>query len=315
VLQRKQAIQVEEAQMQAIGTARLTEGIPAQRAVAAYVPRQEITTVLQDPDAEPELVLRVRGNDDGPDTLTIDWSRSELEELLERISDDTVVLTFDQDELAYAFSDVEAHGLREKALVFTVAAMGALGAGAGIANAMPVYDGGDSAVPVSVSAPDITTMTDASSGGGYVETKGSAPETFAVLPGEHGTAGGFVASEGSAAGSPETFAVLPGEHGTPGGFVASEGSAAGSPETFAVLPGEHGTPGGFVAAEGSAADSIRTDVSSTGGYAATSTEGSSGQFLGIHEPSTTDAFLVGGILLTLAGATFASRRIERPHPA
>jgi hypothetical protein len=280
VLQRNLAIQVEEAQMEAIGTARLTGGIPAQRAVAAYVPRQEITTVLQDPDAEPELVLRVRGNDDSPDTLRIDWSRSELEELLARISDDTVVLTFDHDELAYAFSDVEGHGLREKALVFAVAAVGALGAG-GIANAMPSYDGGDSAVPITATAPDITTMTDASSGGYVTPVETSAADSLVT---DASSTGGYAA--------------------------ASEGSAADTLMTDAS------STGGYAAAsEGSAADSIRTDVSSTGGYAPAPSDGTSGTFLGIHEPSTTDALLTGALLLTIAGATFASRRVEGPRPA
>ena len=225
--------------MEAMGTARLSEGIPSQRAVAAYVPRQEIMTVLQDPDAEPELVLRVRGNEDGPDTLKIDWSRSELEELLARISDETVVLTFDQDELAYAFSDVEAHGLREKALVFTVAAIGALGAGTGAANAM-FYDGvpGDAGAPVTASAPDITTMTDASSGGYVAPAAASAADSLVT------------------------------DASSTGGYVAAEGSAADSLVTDAS------STGGYVAAEGSAADSIRTDVSSTGGYAAAGSEGS-----------------------------------------
>src|SRR4051794_10460028 len=107
--------------METLGKAQLIEEIAPQRAVVAFVPRQEIMTVLQDPDAQPELELQISGGDE-PSRISMEWSRNELESLLARATGDTVVLTFDRDELASAFSDVEAHGLREKALVFAVAA-------------------------------------------------------------------------------------------------------------------------------------------------------------------------------------------------
>ena len=48
--------------METLGAARLAKEIPAQRAVATIVPREEITAVLQDPDADPELFLRITGD-------------------------------------------------------------------------------------------------------------------------------------------------------------------------------------------------------------------------------------------------------------
>lgn len=199
--------------METLGTARLIEAIDPRRAVAAYVPREEIETILQDPEAQPELQLQIRGGEE-PSRIGIQWSRDELEDLFARASSDTVVLTFDRDELADAFADVEAHGLRQKALVFTVAATGAIGAGAGLANAatIPADFAGGGGSPVAATVP--TSVTDVSSTGGY---------------------------------------------GTP---VASDSGA-----TF----------------------SLGSDV--------------------------TDAFLVGGVLLTIAGATFASRRMGSPRPA
>src|SRR5690349_15182004 len=107
--------------MDTLGKAQLTGEIAPQRAVVAYVPRQEIMTVLQDPEAQPELQLQFHGGDE-PRSISMEWSRNELEDMLARATGDTVVLTFDGDELAHAFADVEAHGLREKALVFAVAA-------------------------------------------------------------------------------------------------------------------------------------------------------------------------------------------------
>ena len=48
------------------------------------------------------------------------WSRDELARVLEGANGDKVVLTFDRDELSQAIGEVEAHGLRERALVFAV---------------------------------------------------------------------------------------------------------------------------------------------------------------------------------------------------
>lgn len=203
--------------METLGTARLIEEIDPRRAVAATVPREEIETILRDPEAQPELQLQVRGGDE-PGRISMEWSRDELEELFARAGGDTVFLTFDREELADAFADVEAHGLRQKALVFTVAATSAIGTGAGIANAaIPANfaDGGGAAVTVSAPAADT------------------------------------------------------------GSFM--------------------------------------TDASSAGGYAAPA-ETSSGSTFSIGSDAT-DAFLVGGVLLTIAGATFASRRIRPVRPA
>jgi hypothetical protein len=66
---------------------------------------------------------------------------------------------------------------------------------------------------------------------------------------------------------------------------------------------------------GTAAGGSVTDVSSAGGYGPVATTGSSGQFLDIHQPSTTDGLIAGGILLAIAGATFATRRPGAARPA
>ena len=130
--------------MEAVGTARLTDRIPAERAVAASIPRREIRDVLHEADATPELTLDVVAGDGSREhgTISITWSRDELERLLAGASGDEVVLTFDQNELRAALDDVEAHGLRTRAAVFAVAAVGALGTSAAIANASEVADTG-----------------------------------------------------------------------------------------------------------------------------------------------------------------------------
>ena len=139
--------------MEAVGTARLTNDILTQRAVGASVSRSQITDVLHEPDGEPELVLDLAPAEGGERaTISMRWSRDELERLLESASGDDVELVFDRDELASALGDVEAHGVRTRAAVFAVAAAGALGTGTAIANASVGGDGGTAATPVTATS-------------------------------------------------------------------------------------------------------------------------------------------------------------------
>jgi hypothetical protein len=131
----------------AVGTAHLTGDILAQRSVGARVSRRQITDVLHEPDGAPELVLDFVAAEDGENaTISMTWTREDLERLLETSSGDEMVLVFDRDEIASAFGDVEAHGVRAGAAVFAVAAAAALGSGASAANAMVAADGGGTAV-------------------------------------------------------------------------------------------------------------------------------------------------------------------------
>ena len=135
-----------ECAVDAVGTAHLTSDILAQHAVGASVSRRQITDVLQEPEGTPELVLDLVAAEGGEHaTISMTWSRDDLERLLQASSGDEVVLTFDRDQLTSAFGDVEAHGLRATAAVFTVAAAGALGSGASIANAVVDENGGGTA--------------------------------------------------------------------------------------------------------------------------------------------------------------------------
>jgi len=325
--------------MDTLGKAQLTEEIAPQQAVVAHVPREEIMTVLQDPESQPELQLEFAGGDE-PSRISMEWSRNELEDLLARATGDTVVLTFDRDELASAFADVEAHGLRERALVFAVAATGALGVGAGIANAQLANAGSGGPAVTSVAG---GSYTDASSGGGYAAAAATTPAADMI---SDAASGGYTgaAAAGSAADSMITDAasgagyaaaatgsaadtmVTDASSGA-GYAAAATGSAADSIRTDASsgagyaaaatgsaadsIRTDASSGAGYAAAEtGSAADSILTDVSSAGGY--TAPAASSGATFSIHSPDTTDTFIIGGVLLTLVGATFASRRTRPP---
>jgi hypothetical protein len=285
--------------VETLGAARLAKGIPAQQAVGTIVPREQIAAVLEDPDSEPELFLRMAGDgfdgDDG-NVIGMTWSRDDLEELLGSTTGEDVMLTFDRDELASAlFADVEAHGLRERAAIFTVVAAGALGTGAAIANAMPTgEDGGPVATQVAPAAPAGNLVTDASSAAGYVTAEGQADNLVTDVASGAGytpaSAGDSIVTDASSA----------------AGYTAPA-SAGDSIVTDASSAAGYTAP----APADSSAGSLRSDASLSGGYGpAPTTDTSGGGVLSIHAPSPADGVAAGAILLAIAGATFASRR----HP-
>jgi hypothetical protein len=271
--------------MSTLGSATLTEAIPAQRAVAAVVSRDEITAALGDGEREVELSLQIAHADEGGieerSTVSMTWSRDELERLLQAATSDRVVLTFDRDELAAALVDVAAHGLRERALVFAVAAAGAIGSSATIANAMPAPDEGFSASQSTAT----TLVTDASSGAGY------------AAPAAASEGAAMVTDASSGAGYTAPAAVSDG-----GALVTDAASGAG------------------YAGPAAASDSsgLVTDASSAAGYGpgtASDGTGSPGATAGIHVPGTEDALLGAGLALAVVGATFVARRSSTPRPA
>jgi hypothetical protein len=135
------------------------------RGVTATVPRADIEGVLASADGPPELVLDIErrgGEEVEAHTFRLEWDPKELEQLLQTTSGDNVTLVLDREELERALDeDVEAHGLRETAAVFAVAATAAASVAVGHAQAANVvHDGGGA----SGTAP-IEMVSDAGSGG------------------------------------------------------------------------------------------------------------------------------------------------------
>jgi hypothetical protein len=120
------------------------------------IARSEIEGALRD-EAPPQLDLDVRRGADAQ-TVSVTWTRDDLERLLAEATSDQVTLTFDRGAIEQAFDDVEAHGLRGKAAVIAVAVSAAAGL-AGGASAMPMGESGGTAA---VSA---TRIADPTSGG------------------------------------------------------------------------------------------------------------------------------------------------------
>lgn len=148
---------------------RLAEGAPfdvSARGVTATLLRSDIEEAARSGAGTAELVLDVRrgqGADVEAHSIAVEWSPADLERLLDDEDAQEVTIAFDRDEMAAvmdAEADVEAHGLREKALILTVVAVSAASS-AGIAQARPaVESSGTAAVvasaPAAVQAPAST---------------------------------------------------------------------------------------------------------------------------------------------------------------
>jgi hypothetical protein len=194
------------------GRARLSESVHGADGVATTLPREEIEEALSTSDGPPELslsVARMDGEERADQEFSIAWDRDDLEEILRVSEGSTVTLTFDRAELEGAFEDVEAHGMRERALILTVAAATAAGGITAAANAMPTDPGGGAAITAVQSAPDI--VSDAGSGGGLVQSNASDS-----LVSDAGSGGGLVQSNASDS--------LVSDAGSGGGLVQSTGA-------------------------------------------------------------------------------------------
>jgi hypothetical protein len=166
------------------GTVRLVE--PAHdsetRGLVATVSRTDVEQAMRSDEGSVDLLLdveRASSDGDGRETqrIALGWEPQDLERLLERTDGDEISLTFDEGELERLLDeDVEAHGMREKLAVLTVAA-GMAAAGAGSAFASPMTDGGG-ALPGGTATPAAqVTASEMSTGLGTQQTAASAGRT------------------------------------------------------------------------------------------------------------------------------------------
>jgi hypothetical protein len=247
------------------------------RSITATLPRREVEEALSTEQA-PRLVLDVErraGDEVEAHALSVEFTREELDELLGK-SGDEVTFAFDADELERALEDdVEAHGLREKALLLTVAAATA-GGFAGQAAAHTEF--GSS--PAAVVAPATSqVVSDASTGGGY----GAQAAASSQLVSDASTGGGYGAP--AAASSSE----LVSDAASGGGYEAPAAAASSS---------------GLV-----------SDAASGGGYEApTAAVASSPSGTSIDSQDVRDAAIGGGIVLLITGAGFLIRGQRRGAP-
>src|ERR1051325_9517628 len=134
--------------MEAQSKARLVESPSAERGVTATISRSEIEETRKAADGPATLVLDIARRTGGSEsdveahTLEVELAKPDLEQILRTTDGDAIELSFDGSDLEQAReTDVDAHGLRQKALIWSVAAATAAGA-ASQASAMPVVEGG-----------------------------------------------------------------------------------------------------------------------------------------------------------------------------
>src|SRR6266516_2651233 len=234
------------------------------RGVAATLARSEFEEALKSGKGPVELFLdvkRVSGGQPDAETQTLDIAleRRELKKLLKKTSGDAITLTFDEAELMGLLGDVEAHGIREQALVLTVAAATAVaGAGAYVASTTGHH-----------------TTTPAVTQAGYLTTAAAQALGTSVQPVSDAATGGYTAptidttvqavapiDAGSAAANPAVIAEQTSDAASGGGYQAGDAAySAGAPggylssETANVIASESGTP-------------QQTSDAATGGYEA-----------------------------------------------
>jgi len=334
----------EGVEMEVQSKARLVETPPsAERGVTATLSRSEIEDTLK-AGTPALLVLDIARRGDEGDveahTIEVEVDKPDLEEILRTSTGDAIELKFDGTELEQALdADVDAHGLRQKALILSVAAATAAGV-AGHASAMPVVEGGGSATSAITAAP----ISDVMSGGPAAAQAAGAQFASDVVSG--GPAGAQAAADQQLAaemsGGPEwprAAAAASQEQSPLVSDVVSGGPAAQAAETQFASDVVSGGPAGAqaaadqqLAAEMSggpewprAAAAAATEptplVSDVGGGGPATTPASveatgGGSGITISSDDAQAAALAGGLLLiTGAGLVAAKRHKGGPAPA
>jgi hypothetical protein len=290
------------------GSATLVEAPPEADGVTTTLPRAEVEEVLKAEDGPIELYLDLlRPADDTARTVRVAWDHDDLERILEASSGETVTLAFNRRELEEAFeeADVEGHGLRERALVLTVAVTTAA-AGASIASAAP--EGGPIAAAGGSAPAQVTGGAGESSASDEVAGYQRAmPSDYAAgshdmtgyqraMPSDYGPTTGPVAAAGDQSPAETTGGagdVIGGAVGAAGGESPAAVTGGAGPQQPEFIPGV-------------------TDFPSTGVQQQPAGEGGG---ISIPDPAR-DAAIAGGLALIITAAAFAlkgqRRRIERP---
>jgi hypothetical protein len=285
--------------------ATLTDGIESPLAVK--VPRSEVERALQT-DAEADLVLdvvRTNGKEEAR-RVVLAWDREALEQLLSQ-EGEQVVAAIDPFTLQQAFDDVEAHGVREvgatlAVLVATVAggagtAAAAVDPGGAQAGTQAAEVGMPRAMPADYAAAE--TQMPRAMPSDYAAAQGEMPR---AMPSDYAAqAEQTVPEAGMPRAMPSDYAVQAGIENVRAGQEAPEAT----PDPMSGI--ENVRAGGAAVPDPmSGIEQVRVDR----------TPAEAGDGGTISAPSPTQAgILVGGVLLTIAAATFVLRRKGEPRVA
>jgi MYXO-CTERM domain-containing protein len=262
-------------------------------AITATIPRGEIAEALaSEPPADLVLdVLRARPGSEDPErrTVNITWTQNDLESLLGLPGDDAVTFYFDPTELDRLLEDaeVEGHGLRETAVVLSIAAAAAVGAGNAFASP-PDLSGAPGGNVAVAATHDEATSTE----------RGIGLQAVASTHDEAGSAARGIEPGTVPASHDESTLVARGVEHQPALHDEATFAARG------IEPGSAAHDEASLVARGIVEDTPA--VSDTGS--------------GIEFPSVdpgTAAAVTGGLAaagLLIVGAAFATRRRELGHP-
>jgi hypothetical protein len=228
-------------------TVRLAERAPfdvSARGVTATLLRADIEEAARSGAGPAELVLDVRrgqGAEVEAHSIAVEWSPADLERLLEDGDADEVTIAFDRDEMTAvmdAEADVEAHGLREKALVLTVVAVTGLST-AGVAQARPAA-GLTGTAAVVASAPASEQVPAATTGG--ADTAGAVDQASpATTIGGAATKAPEVIRAAAAAPATTTGGATAAQAPAPSESPATTMGGAGAPPVASNTAGQIGS--------------------------------------------------------------------------
>jgi hypothetical protein len=244
------------------GTVQLVESRPDEaRSLVATVPRGEVEEALRAPGPVDLLldVERVAADGEGRETqrVALAWEPDELERLLATASGDDVSLTFDEDEIQRLLDeDVEAHGMRQKLAVISVA-VGMAAAGAGSAAAAVAPDGGSAgSTPVAAAATHATASEVSTGLTGVSSVRATPSEISTGITGETPP----VAPSEVSTGVVQQPAVTPAEvtTGIEAHPTAAPTPVSASPSDWAPSPGEVALVAGMILAVSAAGFAVRT---------------------------------------------------------
>jgi hypothetical protein len=216
--------------------------------LSTTVPRRDVERAIKAKGGPPELILDVTRSGDGETrSVAVQWTKADLEELLRQSTGDTVMLTFEGEDLLRAFDDpdVEPHGLREAILV-TVAAGSLAGAGAAAAPAAMAPDTDPTGrYTVEATAPEPAAMVPDTDPTGRYTVEATTPQPAAMVPDTDPTGRYTVdpAAQPAGPGSVEYGVprAMPADYATPtadtGGGISIE---APSPTTIGLIAGALG---------------------------------------------------------------------------
>jgi hypothetical protein len=284
--------------------ATLTDGIESPLAVR--VPRSEVEHALQT-DAEADLVLdvvRTNGTQEAR-RVVLALDREALEQLLSQ-DGEQIVAAIDPFTLQQAFDDVEAHGVREVGATIAVLVATVAG-GAGTAAAAVDPGGGQAATQAAVGMPRAMpsdyaaaeTQMPRAMPSDYAAAQGEMPR---AMPSDYAAqAEQTVPEAGMPRAMPSDYAAQAGIENVRAGQEAPEATPDPMSGIENVRAGGAAVPDSMSGIEQVRVDRTPTEVGDGGSISAPS-------------PAQT-GILVGGVLLTIAAATFVLRRKGEPRVA